>query len=398
MRFGGGLEAPRSVAVLPGWRNWQTRMVEGHVAARLWRFEPSPGQSISGKLLPSDPRACPVPTPRGDVSSDALAAFRRAAGRLLRIHDPPVPPAGPSTLTRSAAGCQVERAATVARARQGSISNDAGGDRFGNRRSSPGSLHRSAIPAPTEPAPQARRIASRARLEGRAPARPFLRLRKDALRRVRDRGFSLAHLSRPRRSGALQRPRQRGRRKGRKQYPQKGHLTTCLPVEERRKGHPYACLPVEKDTHIPVRVPLGTPGGPTPPRKNEIRRMKPRTLVYLSDPRPEAADSSRFKDHPERALSFRRGPGPWAGVRTLLCGLPLRGGAGESVPASTATEGRLCAPYDATSATGASGGRAKSGRLGPVMPAVLDRQQPAIYTNWTFHCAFLYFWQRLTVV
>ena len=29
----------------PGWRNWQTRMVEGHVPVREWRFKPSPGHS-----------------------------------------------------------------------------------------------------------------------------------------------------------------------------------------------------------------------------------------------------------------------------------------------------------------------------------------------------------------
>ena len=29
---------------LPGWRNWQTRMVEGHVPARACWFDSSPGQ------------------------------------------------------------------------------------------------------------------------------------------------------------------------------------------------------------------------------------------------------------------------------------------------------------------------------------------------------------------
>ena len=41
----GNSSAPRTDA--PGWRNWQTRMVEGHVSAMRCEFESRPGQLLT---------------------------------------------------------------------------------------------------------------------------------------------------------------------------------------------------------------------------------------------------------------------------------------------------------------------------------------------------------------
>ncbi len=47
-----GASAPvivkKTRSATPGWRNWQTRMVEGHVPARVWRFESSSGHDRAG--------------------------------------------------------------------------------------------------------------------------------------------------------------------------------------------------------------------------------------------------------------------------------------------------------------------------------------------------------------
>jgi hypothetical protein len=53
------------LAPYPGWRNWQTRMVEGHVPEREWRFKPSPGHSKGWLAELADALGnCPGVTPR----------------------------------------------------------------------------------------------------------------------------------------------------------------------------------------------------------------------------------------------------------------------------------------------------------------------------------------------
>ena len=53
------------------WRNWQTRMVEGHMPVRAWRFESSlahsSGRAITGRVIKVS-RAGPAIDPTGELT------------------------------------------------------------------------------------------------------------------------------------------------------------------------------------------------------------------------------------------------------------------------------------------------------------------------------------------
>src|SRR5580698_1661626 len=69
---------------VPKWRNWQTRMVQVHVLARVWRFKSSLRHQNPSSILerPGNPGLCCVWSP-GDqlklLNAD-LGSFKRSFG------------------------------------------------------------------------------------------------------------------------------------------------------------------------------------------------------------------------------------------------------------------------------------------------------------------------------